>query len=643
MVALVLWVNCGGLSAGGEAPATEVEQGGALETAHTFNPVADARVEADAPGTNFGGSSTLKVDASPLYETYLRFELAGLSGVVKRATLRLYATDATAHGPLIYRVDGAWDERTITYASRPAADSPVASGGAVSAGAWAEWDVTSAVAGNGTVSLAVRPSGSDGTVFYGRETSNTSLRPQLLVVIEPASGGTDGGTSGGGTDAGTPPPPPPPSNGGWTFYGADQGGPRQVYGVSADQGGNLWVAGGEEGLFVLEKGASRFRRFTMAEGLRPYGYMLDGSAPSGTKYLKVVSVAGGPAGTAFVGYEGKKPASGMPTCEDEWDQAYYAGRTPDASIYKSGDADRVTLSGSGIQVVHYDLSTGPDKVRDEPRGREKVCNIWRIAYDPKTNSVWFGGNHGFAWGRADFAGYSCHLTVDKKWDYGCAGVMEHVHPAINAWNSTQTRTVLLTDAYYGVSVASNGDVWFGGANRTTRFRYGTNGNSYWRAQTETEGRDYSWNRIDVWPDAVGEPNIPTREQRVDDHVSGLAVMRDQSVWVGSFSRGLALLDSSGRPQRYVSTQLVDGKGYVSAVAADPSDESVWAGTSWGGGLSRVRGSTVTHYGASVIGSSLAGMRVSDIQVDRWSSTRRVLVAFQGTDSRAGAIGIYTGP
>jgi hypothetical protein len=413
-----------------------------------------------------------------------------------------------------------------------------------------------------------------------------------------------------------------------------------VYGVSADEGGNIWVAGGEEGLFVLRAGQTQFRRFTMADGLRPYGYMPDGSAPPGTKYLKVISVAGGPAGVAFVGYEGKKPAAGMPSCEDEWDQAYYAGRTPDASIYKSGDADRVTLTATGIHVVHYDLSTGPNKVAAEPRGREKICNILRIAYDPRTKSVWFGANHGFSWGRSDFPGYSC---APNTWEYACAGVMEHVHPAINAWNSDGTRNVLLTDSYYGVSVASNGDVWFGGANRSTRFRYGTNGNNYWKAQVESEGGNYAWNRYDIWPDAVGEPNWPTKAQRVDDHVSGMAVMSDQSVWVSSFNRGLTLISSSGQRLRTLSTELVDGKGLVSAVAADPLDDSLWAGASWGGGLSRVRGGTVQHYGSSVLPSQLVWMRVTDIQVDRWTgTTRRILVGFEGSGSTPGAIGIYVG-
>jgi hypothetical protein len=618
-----LLAGCGVDTGTEEATSGVTEERWGLAETRVFSPVADARVEGPSPDTNFGSSSTLKVDGSPQYATFLRFELSGLSGTVQSAKLRLYATDATANGPAVYTTGSSWQESTITFNTKPATQTLLSTASAVTANAWVEWDVTSAVQGNGTVNLALSPTGTDGTVFYSRNASSTSLRPQLVVTL----------------NTGTPPPPPPPSSGGWTFYGTAQGGPKFVYGVSADEGGNIWVAGGEEGLYVLKKGETQFRRFTMADGLRPYGYMLDGSTPSGVKYLKVISVAGGPAGVAFVGYEGKKPASGMPTCEDEWDVAYAQGRTPDASVYKSGDADRVTLTATGIQVVHYDLSSGPNKVAAEPRGREKLCNILRIAYDSRTKSVWFGGNHGFAWGRSDFPGYSC---APGTWDYGCAGVMEHVHPAINAWNSSQTKVVLLTDAYYGVSVASNGDVWFGGANRSTRFRYGTNGYNYWRAQAESEGSSYAWNRYDIWPDVVGEPNVPTYAQRVDDHVSGMAVMSDQSVWVGSFTRGLALLSSSGQRLRTLSTELVDGYGYVSAIAGDPLDSSVWAGASWGGGLSRVRGSTVQHYGSGVLPSSLVWMRISDIQVDRSGTPRRILVGFQGTDSTPGAIGIYTG-
>ncbi|WP_240486544.1 DUF7594 domain-containing protein [Hyalangium minutum] len=594
-----------------------------LEESRTFPAVADTRVEAPSPTQNFGSSSTLRVDGDPQYETFLRFDVNGLSGNVIRAKLRLYATDATVNGPSVHTTDPEWQEGMVTFQSRPSPQAFVASTGAVAANTWVEWEVTAAVQGNGTVSFAVLPTGIDGTVFYSRNTSVAAMRPQLVVTTEAST-----------------PTPPPPSSADWTFYGMAQGGPRYVYGVSTDAGGNIWVAGGEDGLYVLELGQTQFRRFTMEDGLRPYGYMSDGGAPPGAPYLKVISVAGGPAGTVFVGYEGKPPAPGMPTCENEWDQGYDAGRIPDASIYKSGDADRVTLTATGIQVAHYDVSTGPNWVPNEPRGREKLCSIWRIVYDAQTNSVWFGANHGFGWGSADFPGYSC---APGTWNYGCAGVMEHVHPAINAWNHDQSNVVLLTDAYYGVSVAANGDVWFGGANRSTRFRYGTHGHDYWQAQVESEGSEYTWNRIDIWPDAVAEPTWPTREQRVDDTVSGMAVMSDETVWVGSFLRGLAQLSPSGQVLRTLSTELADGRGNVASVAVDPLDNSVWAGTAQGGGLSRVRGNTVEWHASGLLPNEVLGLRVPDIQVDRSGSTRRILVAFQGDATTPGSIGIYTGP
>ena len=83
--------------------------------------------------------------------------------------------------------------------------------------------------------------------------------------------------------------------GGWTFHGPEAGLPADVYGASEDQGGNLWVAGGREGLFLLRKGATRFERFGLAEGLTPYG-MWKGKVPVGEKLLDVRSVHGGPAG-----------------------------------------------------------------------------------------------------------------------------------------------------------------------------------------------------------------------------------------------------------------------------------------------------------------------------------------------------------
>ncbi|HEX8824783.1 MAG TPA: hypothetical protein VF794_32990, partial [Archangium sp.] len=248
----------------------------------------------------------------------------------------------------------------------------------------------------------------------------------------------------GNTEAGLSAAPPVepgsvvyPDAGGWTFYGPEHGVPREVYGVTEDEGGNLWVAGGEEGLFLLRPGASTFQRFTMDDGLRPYGYLPNGKAPVGPKYLKVIAVAGGPAGTVFVGYEGQAD------CESN----YYRGKgIKNPNVYKSGDADKVTLTDTGLQVVHYDISSGPGVIGEEAGGREKVCSILRIVWDKKHGNLWFGANHAFAWGDPN---HQANPTCNGQ--RACSGVLEHTHPHITAKDSSGHQ-FRLTDAYHGIAV-----------------------------------------------------------------------------------------------------------------------------------------------------------------------------------------------
>ncbi|NBD07747.1 hypothetical protein GTY96_02030 [Corallococcus sp. c25j21] len=488
------------------------------------------------------------------------------------------------------------------------------------------------------------------------------------------TGGTDAGTDAGtggtdaGTDAGTPETVqtyPLPSAPGWTFYNQQRGAPRYVYGITADQGGNVWVAGGEEGLFLLKKGDTTFQRFTMSEGLRPFGRMRDGvgGPPPGMPYLKVISVAGGRDGTVFVGYAGKPPQPGKPTCEDEWDQAENAHREPDASVYKSGDADKVTLKANGtLEVVHYDIHTGPTKVAAEMRGREKLCTIYRIAYDPVKEVVWFGGNHGFAMGNAKFDGnvpsycwdprpWNTQQSPQFKWEFQCAGLYEHVHPAI-----TGAGGELLSDRYYGIAITENHDVFFGGQIRSTRFYYGSNGDNYWSGQSQTEDAAYEGNRIDIWPDQVA--NYPTAAQRVDDNVSGMALASNGGVWASSFYYGLARLSANGTVETRVMQDLVNytpAKGGnaamapTSAVATDPRDGSLWVGANWWGGITRLKDGATVKYSGDVFGNTLTSVSsVSDIQFDRSGSRRRVLVSFEGTKNAKtgvvtpGLIGIYDG-
>ena len=466
----------------------------------------------------------------------------------------------------------------------------------------------------------------------------TPDKPLPIPTPPSGDGGTttppgDGGTGDGGT---TPPATQPPeaeitfpTTPGWQFFGTQHGGPRRIYGVSADEGGNVWVAGGEDGLFLLTPGATALRRYTMAEGLHPFGYMPDGSDAPGEKYLKAISVAGGPAGTVFVGYEGRPGGNGAQHCENNWDS-----NSPDPSRYKSGDADKVTLNADGtVTVVHYDIFSGPNVVAAEQRGREKLCNILRIAYDKATQSVWFGGNHGFARGDATYTGnHTCNGQLS------CTGVFEHVHPALNAQDD-KGNNILLTDAYYGVAVHSSGDVFFGGANRSTRFRYGSNSLNYWRSQSETEDKAYAWNRFDIWQDLVQEPNEPKPSQRVDDNVSGMAVV-GETVWVSSFTKGLARMNTQGGEVQSVNV----GDNALSTVAADPSGEGVWTGARWLGVVYRIQNGVQRTYSCGEFGRQLCGSRIAEIQVDRSSATRRILVGFMGNDAThtPGALGIYTG-
>ena len=467
------------------------------------------------------------------------------------------------------------------------------------------------------------------------------------------SGGSGGETDGGvPTDGGTQLGVTLPTLPGWTFYGPEQGGPQQVLGVSADEGGNVWVAGGEEGLFLLEAGKTRLRRFTMADGLRPYGYMPGGGDPPGEKWLKVLSVAGGPAGTVFVGYAGmgdgeggKKLPDGVRGCETNFDTS-----ARDPAVYKSGDADRVTLKADGtLSVVHYDIFSGPDVNPEHyPTGREKVCSIFRIAWDKSTNSVWFAGNHGFVRGDASYRG---QRKADGTWCNGslrCSGVEEHAHPHLNAYNQpTGGSVVLLTWRYRGLALEPNGDVWVGGHDRSTRFLYGTKGN-FWDAQSITEfGQDeYTTAKIDIWKDAnPGEYSRP--QERTDDNVTGIARGCDGTVYATSIRRrgtdaprGVARINGNGIVMGYIREGLLFSENVY--VAADSSgDCSLWIASN-GGGLTRYRASGSEYLHAAALGADLAAMNAVDIQMQGRGEGRRVLVAFQGTATRAGAIGIYSG-
>lgn len=156
----------------------------------TFEPTADTRVQQANPTTNYGTSMTLGADQSSTaqIESFLTFDVAGITGTVSSAKLRLWtttgATSPSVNGPAVHGVaDTSWTEAGLTYANRPpAAAIATANVGALTADMMVEYDVISLVGGNGTVGVALVPDSSDGTSFNSRQGSDARKRPQLVVT-----------------------------------------------------------------------------------------------------------------------------------------------------------------------------------------------------------------------------------------------------------------------------------------------------------------------------------------------------------------------------------------------------------------------------------------------------------------------------
>jgi len=147
----------------------------------TFVPAADARVSSGSPNANYGDDDGLRARAgSTIMNSYLRFDLVGFAGLgVVSAKLRLFVTDASASGGSVYRVGNGWSESQITWSNAPAiSGAPLASLGAVAAGEWVEFDVTDAVGGDGSVSLAVASTSSNSVYYSSHEGTNS---PELVV------------------------------------------------------------------------------------------------------------------------------------------------------------------------------------------------------------------------------------------------------------------------------------------------------------------------------------------------------------------------------------------------------------------------------------------------------------------------------
>lgn len=155
-------------------------------------PTNDAHVLQARPKAVFGSRSVLQVkDAAADVNTYLKFNVSGLSGTVESATLRLRVRDGGPDGGTLYAVSPfyrdtttLWLETGLTWNNAPLiAGAPLDETGPVAAGQWVELDVTGAVRAaltdNGRVSLVITNDARNLVSYSSKE----SAQPPELIVI----------------------------------------------------------------------------------------------------------------------------------------------------------------------------------------------------------------------------------------------------------------------------------------------------------------------------------------------------------------------------------------------------------------------------------------------------------------------------
>ncbi len=168
----------------------------------TFAPVADATVaNKTAASTNYGANTTLVAIAgsstTSRKDFLLKFTVSGINGKkIDSIKVKLYATNGSASGGKIYGTNSTvinsdnststlpdWTDGSVNWnnayktANPPLLDSV----GSVSAGHWYNFNVTSAVKGDGTYTFRVA-SGSANNVIYGSKESGNA--PQLVAIVE---------------------------------------------------------------------------------------------------------------------------------------------------------------------------------------------------------------------------------------------------------------------------------------------------------------------------------------------------------------------------------------------------------------------------------------------------------------------------
>lgn len=164
----------------------------------------DTYAAADAPDLKFQHHASLRVDADPRAEAFLRFDVQLRPERIQRVALRLYAIDGTGNGPRLYRAS-TFDGATTDWNHRPTPlGEPLVDLGAVARDAWVELDVTNVVTGSGTYAFALLPDRTNSVGFVSTDAEERGIiggAPRLVVTYESPAFCSYRGTKPSGTTA----------------------------------------------------------------------------------------------------------------------------------------------------------------------------------------------------------------------------------------------------------------------------------------------------------------------------------------------------------------------------------------------------------------------------------------------------------
>jgi hypothetical protein len=154
-------------------------------------PIADSEVKKSYPYKNYGTLLSIQVDkdsSGSNHEAYFKFDLGTspyrLPTKYTQARLRLYVTNASTNGPLVYKVSNnylntttPWNETGLTWNNKPSKTGSVLSNlGAMTVGTHVYYDVTSALNDNQyptrVYSFGMFADSTDGAQFASREAAN---------------------------------------------------------------------------------------------------------------------------------------------------------------------------------------------------------------------------------------------------------------------------------------------------------------------------------------------------------------------------------------------------------------------------------------------------------------------------------------